>query len=159
MNAAQLHSSFQDVDAEILLPTHCCQGVIPPYPPLQLHPFPISSHICCTCLLSQSIFTHPLPHLSFSLGRLVLTFSWPLVPVFPRPLLPSSSKLSLCLSHVLLNFCKDISSYSPKTLPKLNSPLWCLQNPRQFLFWLWSFTLIRVFLSLPYTPVSFLHCT
>ena len=138
MQPGSIHASFQDMDAEIPFPAHCCQHVIAPYPSLRWHAFFITSNICCTYLLSQSIFTHPLPHLSFSLERLVLTFSWPLVPVFPRPLLPSSNKLSLCLSHAvpypLFSIYKAISSYSPKVLPKSNSPLWYLQNPWQILF-------------------------
>lgn len=68
--------------------------------PLAGHPVSVTLNICCTCLFSQSIFTHPRPHLPHSLGRLVLTFSWPLVPVFPRPLLPSSS--FCCVYPILL---------------------------------------------------------
>lgn len=161
MEPGSAHTSFQDTDAEIPFPAHCCQRVILPYPAFRWHPFYITSNIYCTYLLSQSIFTHPLPHLSFSLERLVLTFSWPLVPVFPRPLLPSSNKLSLCLSHTvphaLLNDYKAISSYSPKMLPKSNAPLWCLQNPWQLLFQLWSLTLTHIILLFPYTPASLMH--
>lgn len=84
--------------------------------PLRWHPFSAISNICCTYLLSQSIFTHPRPHLPLNLERLVLTFSCPLVPVFPHPLLPSSNKLLLCLSHsvpcALCNIYKPISAYS-----------------------------------------------
>lgn len=127
MPPGSTHTSFQDTDAEIPLPACCCQCVIPPYRPHQWHLFSIVSNICCTYLLSQSIFTHPLPHLSFSLERLVLTFSWPLVPVFPRPLLPSSNKLPSRLSHTvrcaLLSIYKAISSQSPKTLCKSNLSL------------------------------------
>lgn len=128
----------------------------PPVAPLLYH-FKHMLHI-----LAFTVHLHPpLLHLSLSLGLFVLTSNWPPVPVFPRPLLPSSNALSLCSSHAaphaLFDICNVILSSSPKSFLKSNSSSWCLQKPWQLLCWHWSLTLTHFILLLPYIPICLMH--